>query len=163
MEELKEVSFVLEQGEIMVNDGYETPVECKVLVFDLASKYAEVLAVGSDDEYPTVLLWATDSTLKLDESKKGQPTEIKLPEYKGWGILTASVSRYSLTVVLERKSMQEVKDGWYIVQDGGGWYWTCYDEGKFMLACSDEFKNKMLHHPKIIEEYNKWVEQGRTN
>ena len=104
MEELKEVSFVLEQGEIVVNHGYENPVECRVLVFDLASKYAEVLSVGSDDECPTVLLWATDSTLRLDESKKGQPTEIKLPEYKGWDILTASVGRYSLTVVLERKS-----------------------------------------------------------
>ena len=104
MKELKEVKFGLEQGEIIVNDGYETPVECKVLVFDLASKYAEVLAVGSDDECPTVLLWATDSTLKLDESKKGQPTEIKLHDYKGWDVLIASVGRYSLTVVLERKS-----------------------------------------------------------
>lgn len=104
MEELKEVSFVLEQGEIMVNHGYETPVECKVLVFDLASKYAEVLAVGSEDEYPTVLLWATDSTLNLDESKKGQPTEIKLHDYKGWDVLIASVGRYSLTVVLEKRN-----------------------------------------------------------
>ena len=104
VENFKEVKFGLEQGEIIVNDGYETPVECKVIVFDIASKYAEVLAVGSDDECPTVILWATASTLKLDESKKGQPTEIKLPDYKGWDILTASVGRYSLTVVLEKRN-----------------------------------------------------------
>ena len=55
---------------------------------------------------------------------------------------------------------EEVKDGWYVVQDSEGWYWSCYDEGKLLMSCSDKFKNAMLSHPKVIEEYEKYLKKG---
>ena len=56
----------------------------------------------------------------------------------------------------------EVKDGWYIIQakDSDGWYWSCYDEGKLLVSCSDGFKTAILNHPKVIEEYEKYLEKG---
>lgn len=103
MEDSVEVNFVLEQGEIIVDSAYEEQVECKVLVFNLTSKYAEVLTIGCVNEYPTIVLSATDRTLNLNRSKKDQPTEIKLPDYCGWDVLSTSVGRYTLIVVLERR------------------------------------------------------------
>jgi len=104
MEDFVEVNFTLEQGEIIVNSAHEEQVECKVLVFDLTSKYAEVLTIGCVNDYPTILLCANDGTLNLDRSKGSKPTEINLPDYVGWDVLSASVGRYTLTVVLERKA-----------------------------------------------------------
>lgn len=52
-----------------------------------------------------------------------------------------------------------MKDGWYINESSEGWHWEVWDNGKFLLACSDDFKNKMLTHPRIIEGYEKYIKQ----
>ena len=57
---------------------------------------------------------------------------------------------------------EEIRDGWYIVQDDDSefWYWSCYDKGKLLMSCSDKFKTAMLSHPKVIEEYKKYLKKG---
>ena len=57
------------------------------------------------------------------------------------------------------KEIEEPLDGWYVVQDteGDGWYWECWDNGKVLMACSGEFKNRMLKHPKLITAYEKYI------
>lgn len=102
MTQPKETNYEVIPGEIIVNSGWEVPGEYKVLSFDLHSKYSEILSWGSEDEYPFVLLWANERTLKTDEGMKNQPTEIKLKDYRGWNVLGADVGRYSLTIFLEK-------------------------------------------------------------
>lgn len=98
----REVKCRIVPGEIVVNDGVEVPGKYKVLVFDLVSKYAEILSWGCEDNYPTIQLWADEDTLNVDELKKGYPTELKFTAHKGWRVLSASIGRYTLTVVLEK-------------------------------------------------------------
>lgn len=102
--QLKDLNYEVVSGEIVVNNGWEIPGEYKVISFDLKSKYAEVLSWGSGDDCPFVLLWANESTLKTDEKLKNTPTEIKLKDYRCWSVLGANVSRYTLTIFLEKRN-----------------------------------------------------------
>lgn len=97
------INLEIEQGEILVNEGYEEVCELKLIKIDLRSKYAYASDTGTDDEVPVVYLSAGTLTLHTDESKVGVPTVISFPQYIGWRVVSAGVSRYTLTVVLQKQ------------------------------------------------------------
>lgn len=97
-------------GEIRVNavDAILNEANVKVWHVDLHSKYAAILSL-SDEE---VLLYAADDTIKVDESRRGTPTALVLPDLgDGWSVI-AECARYTCRVVAYRSgrvlSTQEV-------------------------------------------------------
>lgn len=100
---LIEIPFEIEHGEIVVNEGYISDLPCIVVKYDLESKYAYVSDTGTDDDVPVVYLSAGTLTLHTDESKAGIPTVVSFPQYIGWRVVSAGVSRYTLTVVLQKQ------------------------------------------------------------
>jgi hypothetical protein len=40
--------------------------------------------------------------------------------------------------------MDDLKDGWIVVREGEDYFWTVWDNGKFLFACSQEFKDALL-------------------
>lgn len=100
---LIEIPFEIEPGEVVVNEGYIYNLPCIVVKYDLGTKYAYVSDTGTDDDVPVVYLSAGTLTLHTDETKAGEPTVISFPKHIGWRVVSAGVSRYTLTVVLQKK------------------------------------------------------------
>lgn len=100
---LIEIPFEIEPGEVVVNEGQISDLPCIVVKSDLETKYAYVSDTGTDDDVPVVYLSAGTLTLHTDESKAGIPTVISFPQYVGWRVVSAGVSRYTLTVVLQKQ------------------------------------------------------------
>ena len=69
----------------------------KVVCIDLDTKYAEVLAIHDEDGVPGLWLDAGEDSLYKNLRRK-KPTEINFPEFKGWDIRSASISKWSLTL-----------------------------------------------------------------
>lgn len=69
------------------------------LIVDLKSKYAQVCG-SSVDDYCGVILDATKDTLFTDKKRKNLFTEISFPEFVGWRVFAAEVSKYTLKVCL---------------------------------------------------------------
>lgn len=96
-------SVVHTQGSIKVNHGYvhRRGEGCVCIYVDLESKRAEYGGViFSDNKAPLVMLYDNDETLHIDEAKKGEPTLLAFPEYKGWRAFSGHVARYTLAIVL---------------------------------------------------------------
>lgn len=98
------INLEIEQGEILVNEGYEEVCDLKLLKIDLRSKYAECAACNG--EVPKVLLFASTveyaPTLYTDENNKDNLTVVTLKDYQGWEVLDCYVGRYTLTVILKK-------------------------------------------------------------
>jgi hypothetical protein len=72
-----------------------------VLELDLKSKYAEVEDYHTpEDEAPCVVLGVGGLTLRATRLKRF--TVVSFPEFPGWWVYMADVSRYTLRVVLMR-------------------------------------------------------------
>jgi hypothetical protein len=89
----------VEQGEIVVSSVYldiDKP-DVRVWVVDFASKYAQTLGYAGT----TVHFSATEESIKVDESKRGQSTKItfELPDPKNWDLIADCVTRYTCRVV----------------------------------------------------------------
>lgn len=95
--------FEIHSGEIVVNEGYISDLPCVVVKYDLGTKYAYISDTGTNDDIPVVYLSAGTITLHTDESKAGIPTVISFPQHIGWRVVSAGVSRYTLTVVLQKQ------------------------------------------------------------
>lgn len=95
--------FEIQQGEVVVNEGHISNLPCIVVKYDLESKYAYVSDTGTDDDVPVVYLSAGTLTLHTDETKAGEPTVISFPQHIGWRIVSTGISRYTLTVVLQKQ------------------------------------------------------------
>lgn len=53
-----------------------------------------------------------------------------------------------------------MNDGWYkFLLEDGEISWECWDDGKFLLRCSDTFKETMLNHPRVITAYEKYKKE----
>lgn len=54
-------------------------------------------------------------------------------------------------------------DGLHVSEDlNGEKYWEFWDNGRVTFYCSDIFKEKLMKHPKVIEEYEKHIERKTT-
>ena len=69
---------------------------------DLRTKYCEVEACcGGSEEPPSIYIGATGRSLRADhEPERTGSTEIIFPEFVGWSVWAAEVSRYTLAVCL---------------------------------------------------------------
>lgn len=70
-----------------------------VLIVDLKSKYAQVCG-SSVDKSCAVILEATKDTIFTDIEMNGCLTEIGFPEFVGWRVFAAEVSKYTMKVCL---------------------------------------------------------------
>ena len=91
---------VTQKGKIRVNIKAKPHKfkERQVLFIDLHSKRGEA-GIGSCGDIPYVWLSPNDESLHLRKTKQ-EITEISFPEYKGWTIACAEISRYTLIVAL---------------------------------------------------------------
>lgn len=88
--------------------GYLVRGNDEVVTFfvDLDSKYCEVIATGGnlDDEGPIIHIGETERSLHLgppDNPDCG--TAIQFPEFHGWDVHAADLSRYTLAVALTKR------------------------------------------------------------
>jgi hypothetical protein len=69
---------------------------------DMRTKRADVGSFGSEDGVPNLHLHANEYSLYTDTDHTGW-TDVAFPDYKGWDIFAASVSKYTLSVCLVRR------------------------------------------------------------
>lgn len=95
-------SVVRTQGAVLVNEGYVHRRGDNVVAayVDLKSKRAEYAgAIYEGGKPPVICLDASEETLHIDESKKGETTLVEFPDFVGWTVFSAHVSKYTLAVV----------------------------------------------------------------
>lgn len=109
------IEFVIEPGEIQVNDGALVVARGKKVIalsIDLKSKYAvvdcttssgNVNKAGKHTFTPGIHLGATENTLFIDELRKGNPTQITFPSLKNWRVHSTYIGRYTLDVCLTKE------------------------------------------------------------
>lgn len=89
------------QGEVRVAaiDLVLDSATCKVWHVNLDTKYAEIVAYSEEQ----VFIGSSERTLRIDESKRGEPTILHLPGLfdEGWSII-ADCARYTCRIVLYR-------------------------------------------------------------
>lgn len=90
------------QGGIRVNSGFilEKSNSVVAIGIDMASKRGDVTGIISEDNIPGLLLDANEASLHLQNGKENESTEISFPQYKGWEVYCASISRYTLKICL---------------------------------------------------------------
>jgi hypothetical protein len=105
MKKPKEVNLIIKQGAPIVNDGfvYREGKGIVAIHIDLCSKYCIIDATGECDSISSIYVGTDKRSIKLDESKNGEMTEISFPDYKGWDIWSATLARYTLRVCLINK------------------------------------------------------------
>ena len=100
----KEVKLSIRtHGQVVVNDAIlyaEGETVCAISI-DLKSKYAEIFSLGCDEHCPEIILEATDRTIHTTKSES-EFTTIRILNYEGWQVYTATVSRYTLMVCLTK-------------------------------------------------------------
>jgi len=101
MSELEQIKLEITPGEIIVNHGvyFKKTPEIILVHIDMSSKYVICDSSGSDDEVPLIFLDADKNTLHTDKKYKGEFTQVKFPEMKGWNIFSYnSCGRYSIAI-----------------------------------------------------------------
>lgn len=100
---------VVIQGAPIVNDGYiHARGDSVVAIYiDMRSKRCRVGATGGGDDGPKIEIEADGdgASLHLDESQpRDAVTWIALPEFIGWQVFCAELSRYTLAVCLVKEN-----------------------------------------------------------
>lgn len=95
------------QGKVALSDmKYYTLDNTITILIDLKAKRAEILGVGTHHENgestPLISLSYSNETIYLDDSYNDNITEISFPEYNGYDILWANISKYTLTITFGR-------------------------------------------------------------
>lgn len=94
------------QGAVDVNYGvvYKKARNVVALEIDLYSKYCEVTCIGTLVG-PVLGLSAGKNSMHLKKgAHRDDTTYIELPEFVGWDVWSASISKYSLFVCLTREA-----------------------------------------------------------
>lgn len=86
------------KGKLIVNSASEVLGQVRVVHIDMRSKRGDVIGWGEDKGVPSVDLMPNEESLHMDESKP-EATSISFPEMKGFSVLTADLSRYTVRVV----------------------------------------------------------------
>lgn len=85
-------------GEVREGGGVSLAIDqddVKVFEIDFNTKYAEIFIAAYDDDFTGIAFNAGERTLRIDESKKGEPTVLLLQEK--WSLI-AECTRYSAYV-----------------------------------------------------------------
>ncbi len=93
------------QGAPIVNPGVtylKKYSDVVVLEVDLKSKWCDILAHSvSENNCPVIIVYANERSINLNkEVDRRMSTNIEFPEYKGWSIFLAEITRYTLRVCL---------------------------------------------------------------
>lgn len=106
----KKLYKVTMQGRPIVNSGLAVSQgkDVTALVLDLATKYCEVVATGSNighgHSYPIVAIGITKRSLtacgRYNKRAKHSMTEVAFVGYDGWHVFASDVGRYDLRVCL---------------------------------------------------------------
>lgn len=93
------ISLHVVQGAVQVNDACVREIAPNVQEWavDLKAKHAEVFGFGGDNE---VMLGRGDRTLYFDTTDPDKLTVLYWRMSKGWQVLSGSVSRYTLRVIV---------------------------------------------------------------
>jgi len=105
MEHKPVVVDIIHSGSPVVNGGivYRDGQDVIALAVDLESKRCRVTSFGFMDGVPNVGISADEYSIYLDEAKpRDEDTHIAFPEYAGWSIWCADISKYTLAVCLTR-------------------------------------------------------------
>lgn len=99
------------EGEIEVTERIADVVHryerLALIEVHLGSKWAELLASSSGEVVaPMVMLQATERTLQTVEYFEGIATTVHFPQWIGWDVELASVSRYTLVVCLTKRESE---------------------------------------------------------
>ncbi len=93
------------QGAAQANHGVVYDGELIAIYIDLKSKYCKVDTWGSDDDVPMVMILVSEHTPEhhiLMGTQADDFTQIDFPDYRGWKVMMADCSKYTLRVVLSR-------------------------------------------------------------
>jgi len=99
---------VTKQGAPIVKDGHIKRIcsDVALVEIDLISKYCEVDAAGGDDEPPTLYISPTEeSDYLMEGADVGVVTIVELPDFTGWDIYTAKITKYTLRVCLTKEAV----------------------------------------------------------
>lgn len=97
---------IIKQGGPVLNGGFVTACgpDIVAISIDMQSKRCCDLAYSQqDDGTPAIIILADKYSLYLKEGLEDQHTEIAFPEYTGFRVFLANVSRYTLDVCLVRE------------------------------------------------------------
>lgn len=98
---------VPDPGAMLVNMAYAIAKGKRVIAIavDLHSKRGNVGGYwGSGDNGPGVEIYPSKESLHLDETKpRDSRTTIYFPEFKGWDVWAAEISKYTLAVCLIKR------------------------------------------------------------
>ncbi len=98
MKEFKDVKYKVERkGDPTINHclllaGNKSVVAIDV---DIEEKHCTIAYTGANGDTPLIGLLKASS-----DDKKYNPTEIIFPEYRGWSLWTANISRYTVAICL---------------------------------------------------------------
>lgn len=94
---IEEQCEISSQGPRMSHALSETHGDVCIVYVDFGSKRFNVSGSGSDDEVPSV------SIDPCDQLQGWECADVVFPNRKGWDVVSASSSKYTLTAVLKRK------------------------------------------------------------
>lgn len=96
---------VVNEGAIVVNHCSPYPSSGIVaLCIDLEQKYSEIVATGSTGEIPCIVIGANEHTIGFGKgADRSKTTEIEFPEFSGWFVFCAEISKYTLSVCLVKR------------------------------------------------------------
>ena len=79
------------------NRAYHPYKQRRIISIDMDTKRGEV-CIGSNGNIPCVILFKSEGTCYENKKAKCEATEITFPEFKGWNICLAEISKYTLFV-----------------------------------------------------------------
>lgn len=97
------------QGGPVLNDGMVMAVGPNVVAIevDMKSKRCEVAAHTETWTHVPELWISGDNALHLKKGCERELTAVTFPEYRGWQVFLAEISRYTLRVCLVRREKQD--------------------------------------------------------
>lgn len=98
-------AIVIQDGEIVV-DFYKAIAQhgdVVLVTVELISKFAVIDWHGTLNDIAFVSLRADESTMRTNEKKRGQTTNIAFSNFPGFRVFAAQINRYMLSVALVKQ------------------------------------------------------------
>lgn len=113
MAKSKKLYRITRQGAPVINHAYVLAEHDDVVVLDIdmRSRHCDVSCTGADGDVPLVLIEAYQHSSHLHKHKRwDEMTAISFPQHKGWLLLMATISKYTLHVCLWKDRGENADD-----------------------------------------------------
>lgn len=100
---MKSIKMKITKGALRINRGYiwKKGKDITLLLVDMHSKRGDIIAYGEENNAPELIIGANKDSLYLNNKlSHNSLTNIIFPELKGWTIIMANISKYSIYVCL---------------------------------------------------------------